>query len=85
MKIDNIDGSKIAEAIIRFADSVTPQNSIECKDAAGVNVSSLTEAVMGMTAGLVEISDAIYSLGEAIDNHSFRHEPQTTTSENQNI
>jgi hypothetical protein len=77
MKIENIDGSKIAEAIIRFADSVTPQNSVACTDAAGVNVSSLTEAIMGMTAGLVGISDAIYTLGEVIDNH-------TTTSENQN-
>jgi hypothetical protein len=77
MKIENIDVSKIAEAIIRFADSVTPQNSVACTDAAGVNVSSLTEAIMGMTAGLVGISDAIYTLGEVIDNH-------TTTSENQN-
>ena len=81
----NTDELKIAEAIIRFADSVTPQNSVACTDAAGVNVSSLTEAIMGMTAGLVGISDAIYTLGEVIDNHSFRHEPQTTTSENQNI
>jgi hypothetical protein len=77
MKIENIDSSKIAEAIIRFADAITPQNSVACTDAAGVNVSSLTEAIMGMTAGLVGISDAIYTLGEVIDNH-------TTTPENQN-
>jgi hypothetical protein len=77
MKIENIDSSKIAEAIIRFADAITPQNSVACTDAAGVNVSSLTEAIMGITAGLVGISDAIYTLGEVIDNH-------TTTLENQN-
>ena len=36
------------------------------KDSAGGTVECLTEAVMGVTAGLVEIADAIRSLADAV-------------------
>ncbi len=36
------------------------------RDAAGGTVTSLTEAVMGVTDGLVKIADAINSLAEAV-------------------
>jgi len=70
MKIENIDSFKIAEAIIKLADSVTPQNAVACTDKAGINVSSLTESMIGVTAGLMEIANAIYTLGEVIDNQA---------------
>lgn len=39
-------------------------------DAAGVHVDSLTESVMGVTAGLMEIARAINSLAEAVREKS---------------
>lgn len=36
------------------------------RDAAGVGVGSLTEAVMGVTAGLVQIAEAINNLAAAV-------------------
>ena len=49
---------RIARAITADAASGT--------DATGGSISSLTEAVMGTTAGLVQIADAINNLAEAI-------------------
>lgn len=38
------------------------------QDATGGSVASLTEAVMGITAGLVQIADAINNLADATRN-----------------
>ena len=43
----------------RVAQAITPQHSMAGQDASGGRVSSLTEAVMGMTAALMEIATAI--------------------------
>lgn len=49
-----------------LADAITPVESLGGRDAAGGHVASLTEAVMGVTAGLVRIAEAIESLASAV-------------------
>lgn len=58
----------MARNIGRIADAICPFTAIPGKDAAGGHVASLTEAVMGMTSGLVLIGEAIESLAEAVGN-----------------
>ena len=50
----------------RIASAILPAGAVAGKDAAGGTVDSLTEAVMGVTSGLVKIADAIHDLAEAI-------------------
>ena len=52
-----------------LAHAITPTNSIPTVDAAGVSVTSLTEAVMGMTAAMVQIADAIGELAQSVRDH----------------
>lgn len=59
--------SGIAPAIARIAEAITP-NVAGDHDASGGYVSSLTEAVMGATAGLQSIAAAIHHLAEAIES-----------------
>ena len=56
----------IAEAVKDLARAVTPMSAIAGEDAAGGRVSSLTEAVMGITAGLVRIAEAIDDHADAV-------------------
>lgn len=58
-------GSKIAQAI-------TP-NVAGGSDAAGGHVTSLTEAVMGITKGLIEIAHALSDVAEAIRSSTPDH------------
>ena len=51
-----------------IADKLAPVDAIDGKDACGGNVGSLTEAVMGVTAGLVAIAHAMESVQDAISN-----------------
>lgn len=53
----------------RISQAITPQNASPGQDAAGNHVASLTEAVMGMTDGLVKIANAIESLANAVAYH----------------
>lgn len=55
-----------------IAHSITPRDASPGKDAAGGDVSSLTESVMGVTAGLCKIADAIERLAEAVENQKPR-------------
>lgn len=50
----------------RIAKAITPQDASAGYDATGGTITSLTEAVMGMTGGLVQIASAIQSLAESI-------------------
>ncbi|MGL6094604.1 MAG: hypothetical protein ACRC7O_02230 [Fimbriiglobus sp.] len=59
----SIDG--VGESIRSLAKSITP-NLVPAPDAAGGRVESLTEAVMGVTAGLCRIADAIGDLAAAV-------------------
>ena len=56
----------LAENTGLVAKAICPQNAMAGKDATGGHVGSLTEAVMGMTAGLVRIAEAIDGLADAV-------------------
>ena len=58
------------ESLIRLAQAITPIDTLAGTDAAGGEVGSLTEAVMGVTAGLVMIAHAIDALAEAVRDRS---------------
>jgi hypothetical protein len=57
--------SDLAAATFRVAAAITP-NICGGKDASEGHVESLTEAVMGITAGLFEVAGAIRELAEAV-------------------
>ena len=50
----------------RIAEAITPFVNEVGRDASGGYVASLTEAVMGMTAGLHKIADSISDLADAV-------------------
>lgn len=56
----------IAAANKRIAEAITPYAAGGANDANGQYVSSLTEATMGVTGGLVRIAEAIQELSNAI-------------------
>ena len=62
-------GEAIAESLTKVAHAITPLDTMRGTDANGGSVGSLTEAIMGVTAGLVRIADAIEYLAEV---HSSR-------------
>ena len=51
----------------KIATAITPRDALPGYDATGGTITSLTEAVMGMTGGLVQIANAIQSLVEAVN------------------
>lgn len=53
-----------------IADVIKPLDAHRSSDNAGVSVDSLTEAVMGVTGGLIEIASAIQQLASAVESHS---------------
>lgn len=57
-------GEQISDAIRALARAVTPPGAMGSTDAAGTYAESLTEAVMGVTAGLVKIADALEMIAE---------------------
>ena len=59
---------KTSDAIQALANAITPLGVMAGQDATGGSVASLTEAVMGITAGLVQIADAINNLADATRN-----------------
>jgi uncharacterized protein YukE len=56
---------ELCNATRAIAYAILPTNAAG-QDAAGGTVGSLTEAVMGVTAGLVRIADALESVAEAV-------------------
>lgn len=72
---DPIDVGKFSNDLLyrlqRIGDSITA-NLVGSFDATGGHVESLTEAVMGVTSGLVKIAEAIDGLSEAIKEASGR-------------
>lgn len=50
----------------QVAEAICPRGAASGKDAEGGHVGSLTEAVMGMTAGLCKIAEAIDGLADAV-------------------
>jgi hypothetical protein len=61
------DQSEIAGAINAIASAIIPHQSIGGNDATGGYVLSLAESIMGVTAALVKIADAIEHLAEATE------------------
>ena len=61
--------AELAECTEKIANAITPLGVGNGKDATGGHIDSLTEAVMGITAGLVEISNSISDLAQAIREH----------------
>lgn len=56
----------MSDAINRVSDSIRPHNSVPSTDASGNRVDSLTEAVIGITAGLFAMAKAIDNLADAV-------------------
>lgn len=50
---------ELSFALSHIANAITPLDAGSGRDAAGGHVSSLTEAVMGITAGLFRVAEAI--------------------------
>ena len=59
-------------ALDDIARAIKPRDAMPGHDAAGGTVDSLTEAVMGITAGLVRIAEALHRLADA---HEDAREP----------
>lgn len=59
-------GAMVADAVLKLTKSVMPRDLPGGKDATGGHVECLTEAVVGVTAGLCRIADALESIAEAI-------------------
>lgn len=58
--------AEICHNISKLANSITYPSAVPGTDACGGSVLSLTEAVMGITGGLVEIANSIDHLADAI-------------------
>lgn len=57
---------ELACAMQHVANAILPNNAMSGEDETGGTIRSLTEAVLGVTAGLVWISRAIDGLAEAV-------------------
>ncbi len=64
--VDALDG--VQRSLRRVADAIAPV-AAPGKDTAGGHVECLTEACMGMTAGLCRIADSLADIAEAIREH----------------
>lgn len=70
------EASILNQLVDQLANAIFPQGATPAKDESGGHVASLTEAVMGITAGLFAVADAIkehgsqQTIAEAIDNFS---------------
>jgi hypothetical protein len=64
----------LANSTRRIANAITPQNAEPGRDAVDTYVRSLTEAVCGVTGGLVRIANAIESLADAVREQSQQKE-----------
>ena len=69
--VDVLDG--LGTAIQDVALAITPRNTGSGKDALGGTVTSLTEAVMGVSGGLVAIAHAISDLANAVREKGVTH------------
>lgn len=70
---DNLEPANIVDVVNRLsrmtlhvADAITARAAANGSDAMGGTVGSLTEAVMGITAGLAKVAEAIHDLAEAV-------------------
>lgn len=66
---DEKERNELIKAIYNFTASISDPNAHAGKDAAGGYVTCVTEALMGNTAGLVMIAEAINNLAEAVRDY----------------
>lgn len=66
MKSDKDDLRELANSVRAIGRAITPPDVAAGQDACGEHVDSLTEAVMGVTAGLVKVADALDGIAKAI-------------------
>lgn len=66
--VDVLD--RLSSCVRSVARAITPSESAAGQDATGGHVASLTEAVMGLTAGMVQIANSIESLADAVRDRS---------------
>lgn len=64
-----MEGAVLADALRKIANAITPTVAGN-RDATGGHVESLTEAAMGISAGLVQIANALTDVAEAIRESS---------------
>ena len=62
--VDMLD--RLSSQVGSVARAITPSDAMPGKDASGGHVESLTEAVMGLSAGASQIARAIESLADAV-------------------
>ena len=55
-----------------IANAITPLGAMAGRDATGGHIASLTEAVVGITAALVQVAEAINNVSVSIDDLDFR-------------
>ncbi len=58
--------TELISCVGSIRDAITKSGARGAHDAAGVYVESLTEAVMGVTAGLVQIAEALRDVADAM-------------------
>jgi len=66
ISFDSEAAETIDEAMLRIGNAICSSNASGGPDAAGGHVTCLTSSIMGVTAGLVQIADAINNLAEAV-------------------
>lgn len=57
---------RVEYGLLKLTRAITPPDVAPAVDLTGEHVGSLTEAVMGMTAGLCRIADALDGIADAI-------------------
>ncbi len=58
----------IYNGLTSIANAITPLDVMAGRDATGGHIASLTEAVVGITAALVQVAEAINNVSVSIDD-----------------
>lgn len=58
--------ASLNDGLRSIAGAITPLGAMPGRDESGGHIASLTEAVMGVTAGLYAIANALWDVAEAI-------------------
>ena len=65
-EISEEEMEELISAIGAIAEAITPRGVSPGADETGGHIASLTEATMGITAGLCQVADSIERLAEAV-------------------
>lgn len=68
-EFDDGDLAELSAAVRTVGRAIKPPDAMPGHDETGGTVDSLTEAMMGVTAGLCRIASAIERLAEAVEDH----------------